>query len=64
MTCVPELILAREIGLPYATVALSTDYDCWNDEEEHVNFMVLTGVILAFLSGDCGFGCSTFKRER
>lgn len=63
MTCIPELILAREIGLPYATVALSTDYDCWNDEEEHVNFMVFTGVILAFLSGDCGFGCSTFKRE-
>ncbi|KAI6183389.1 S-methyl-5'-thioadenosine phosphorylase [Aphelenchoides bicaudatus] len=37
MTCVPELILAREIGLPYATVALSTDYDCWNDEAEHVS---------------------------
>ncbi len=29
MTCVPEAKLAREAELPYALVALASDYDCW-----------------------------------
>lgn len=29
--------LAKELGIPYATTALVTDYDCWK-EEEHVSF--------------------------
>lgn len=29
MTCMPEAKLAREAELPYALVALVTDYDCW-----------------------------------
>ena len=29
MTTVPEVVLAKEIGLCYASIALPTDYDCW-----------------------------------
>jgi len=29
MTCMPEAKLAREAELPYALVALASDYDCW-----------------------------------
>lgn len=36
MTTVPEVTLAREAGLCYASVAMSTDYDCWHDTQEHV----------------------------
>ncbi len=32
MTNVPEVYLAKEAGLAYATVAMVTDYDCWKDE--------------------------------
>lgn len=36
MTNATEAKLAREAGLCYATMALSTDYDCWHEEEEDV----------------------------
>src|SRR5262249_40588601 len=36
MTNMPEAKLAREAELPYATLALSTDYDCWHGSEESV----------------------------
>jgi 5'-methylthioadenosine phosphorylase len=36
MTSVPEVRLAREAELPFSTLALVTDYDCWRDEGEHV----------------------------
>jgi 5'-methylthioadenosine phosphorylase len=36
MTNMPEAKLAREAELPYATLALSTDYDCWHATEEAV----------------------------
>jgi len=29
--------LARELGIPYASTALVTDYDCWRDCGEHVS---------------------------
>jgi len=29
MTALPEAKLAREAGIPYATLAMVTDYDCW-----------------------------------
>ena len=32
MTAVPEAKLAREAELPFALLALSTDYDVWKDE--------------------------------
>jgi 5'-methylthioadenosine phosphorylase len=33
MSIAPEVILANELGLPYAVIALSTDYDCWKEDE-------------------------------
>jgi 5'-methylthioadenosine phosphorylase len=36
MTNLPEARLAREAELPYATIALVTDYDCWHTEHDAV----------------------------
>ena len=36
MTNMPEAKLAREAELPYATLAMVTDYDCWRADEEAV----------------------------
>ncbi len=36
MTNMPEAKLAREAEIPYATVAMVTDYDCWHPEHESV----------------------------
>ncbi len=38
MSIAPEVILANEIGIPYAAVAMSTDYDCWKEDEEPVSW--------------------------
>lgn len=37
MTTAPETILANEAGIPYALIALSTDYDCWKTDEKPVS---------------------------
>ncbi|UVO55715.1 S-methyl-5'-thioadenosine phosphorylase [Sphingomonas sp. SUN039] len=37
MTAMPEAKLAREAELPYALVAMVTDYDCWREGEAHVD---------------------------
>jgi 5'-methylthioadenosine phosphorylase len=36
MTAMPEAKLAREAELPFALLALATDYDCWHESEEDV----------------------------
>ncbi len=37
MTNVPEVFLAREAQLSYATICIATDYDCWlDDPDSHV----------------------------
>lgn len=38
MSTVPEVILAREKKMHYAVIAMSTDYDCWHEEEEPVTW--------------------------
>jgi 5'-methylthioadenosine phosphorylase len=38
MSIGPEAALAREAGIPYAVLALSTDYDSWRTGEEPVSF--------------------------
>jgi 5'-methylthioadenosine phosphorylase len=38
MSVAPECILANELRIPYAAVALSTDYDCWKTDEEPVTW--------------------------
>ncbi|XP_014388789.1 PREDICTED: S-methyl-5'-thioadenosine phosphorylase [Myotis brandtii] len=37
MTTVPEVVLAKEAGLCYASIAMATDYDCWKEHEEVVS---------------------------
>jgi 5'-methylthioadenosine phosphorylase len=36
MTAMPEAKLAREAELPFATLALATDYDCWHNAHDAV----------------------------
>ena len=38
MSIAPEVILANEAGIPYASIAMSTDYDCWKQDEEPVSW--------------------------
>ncbi len=38
MSVATETILANEIGIPYAAVAMSTDYDCWKEDEVPVTW--------------------------
>lgn len=41
MSTVPEVSLAREAGLCYQSIAMSTDYDCWKEEEEPVTWEMI-----------------------
>jgi 5'-methylthioadenosine phosphorylase len=41
MSTVPEVCLAREKKIHYASVAMSTDYDCWHEEEEPVTWQMI-----------------------
>jgi 5'-methylthioadenosine phosphorylase len=45
MTAMPEARLAREAQLPYATLALATDYDCWHPSEESVSIEGVLAVL-------------------
>jgi 5'-methylthioadenosine phosphorylase len=47
MTAMPEAKLAREAELPYATLALVTDYDCWHESEESVTVAAVLAVLRA-----------------
>ncbi len=41
MSTVPEVVLAREAGLCYAAIAMSTDYDCWHEAKESVTYELI-----------------------
>lgn len=41
MSTCPEVILANELGIPYQSIGMSTDYDCWKEDEEPVNFEII-----------------------
>jgi 5'-methylthioadenosine phosphorylase len=45
MTGMPEAKLAREAELPYALLALATDYDCWHASEEAVTVDAVLAVL-------------------
>jgi 5'-methylthioadenosine phosphorylase len=45
MTNLPEARLAREAEICYATLALSTDYDCWHQAEEDVTVDAILSII-------------------
>jgi 5'-methylthioadenosine phosphorylase len=45
MTNMPEAKLAREAELPYATIAMVTDYDCWHPDHDHVDVATIIRVL-------------------
>jgi len=45
MTNMPEAKLAREAEMGYATLALSTDYDCWNEDHDDVTVKELIAIL-------------------
>jgi 5'-methylthioadenosine phosphorylase len=47
MTNMPEAKLAREAELPYATVAMVTDYDCWREGHDAVEVSAILEVMHA-----------------
>ena len=62
MSIAPECALANELGIPYASIAMSTDYDCWKEDEEPVtweavlrtfneNVSKVTGLLLELIPG-------------
>ena len=44
MSIAPEAMLANEAGIPYAAVAMSTDYDCWKEDEAPVSWEEILSV--------------------
>ncbi len=38
MSVATEAILANELKIPYAAIAICTDYDCWKEDEEPVSW--------------------------
>jgi len=47
MTAMPEAKLAREAELPYAIVAMVTDYDCWHPEHDHVTVEQVIKILMS-----------------
>lgn len=45
MTALPEAKLAREAELPYALLALATDYDCWHETEADVSVEAVVAIM-------------------
>jgi 5'-methylthioadenosine phosphorylase len=45
MSTVPEVVLAREAGLCYQVIAMSTDYDCWKEDEEPVTWEMIVSTM-------------------
>lgn len=45
MSTVPEVILAREAGICYQAIAMSTDYDCWKEGEEPVTWEMIMAIM-------------------
>lgn len=47
MTAMPEAKLAREAELPYASIGMVTDYDCWHEAEPDVDVPNALAVLMA-----------------
>jgi 5'-methylthioadenosine phosphorylase len=50
MTNLPEAKLAREAELPYASLSMATDYDCWHQSEEAVTVEAVIAVLMKNVS--------------
>ena len=46
MTNMPEAKLAREAEIPYCTVAMVTDYDCWHSDHDNVKVDAIIRVLM------------------
>ena len=57
MSTVPEVVLAREVGLCYAAIAMATDYDCWHVSEGSVTW----DMVLAVFQKNVGNVLSLFQ---
>ncbi len=59
MSVVPEVVLAREAGICYAVVAMSTDYDCWHHSEHPVTWEMIAETMKNNVGHvkDIFFGC-------
>ena len=60
MTNMPEAKLAREAELPYASLAMVTDYDCWREEGDAAHVEVCH--ILEVLHANAALAKATLKR--
>ena len=58
MTNMPEAKLAREAELPYASVAMVTDYDCWHPAHGHVE----VADIIRMLAGNAAKAAALLRR--
>ncbi len=47
MSIAPEAALANEAKIPYAAIAMSTDYDCWKEDETPVSWEEVLKVFTA-----------------
>lgn len=73
MTALPEAKLARETGLCYQTVAMATDYDCWNESAGDVSLESILKVLhqnvdiskqlVEGLALGSGFSCTRCRNE-
>jgi 5'-methylthioadenosine phosphorylase len=45
MSTVPEVMLAREAGICYQSIAMSTDYDCWKEGEAPVTWEMILSIM-------------------
>lgn len=58
MTNMPEAKLAREAELPYASICMVTDYDCWNEDHAAVD----VGSVLAVMRANADRARATAGR--
>lgn len=42
MSTIPEVVLSNELGIPYQSIAMVTDYDCWKEKEASVTYELIT----------------------
>jgi len=63
MTNMPEAKLAREAEICYATVAMSTDYDCWHQEEENVSVTAILEVMKRNVSNAITMLSALFEQQ-
>ena len=64
MSVATEAILANEIGIPYAAVAMSTDYDCWKTDESPVSWDAVLAVFQANATRMTDLLCHAIPRIR